>query len=195
MPRNALLYFVKYPEPGKVKTRLARSIGNDQAAAVYRQLAEQNWRVILRASGMDVIVLFDSADKEAEIRQWLPACCQYWPQLSGDLGERLTAAFARAFDAGYDHVGAVGSDILGLTPTILEEGFIVLDQYDVVIGPAKDGGYYFIGMSHFMPQLFENIVWSTSEVLTTTKQRVRSLGLNISELSELEDLDEATNMR
>lgn len=188
--KKALLYFVKYPEPGKVKTRLAKSVGNEKAAQMYQLLAEENWRVILQVKGVDIIVVFDPAEKEQEIRAWLPACCHFWPQHKGDLGARMSGALQCAFDCGYDRVAVLGSDILALTLEVIEQGFAALDSYDLSIGPAKDGGYYFLALSRVAPSLFENIAWSTSGVLAVTKQRAQLLQLSVFELPEREDWDE-----
>lgn len=205
MNSNILLYFVKYPTPGKVKTRLAKTVGEQEAAKLYSELAEKNLRVIapLHQSNIcDLVVVYDPPEKSEDIKRWLILSCEYLPQCGGGLSERLTHAFQEAFSAkgeisprsggqmGGKRVIALGSDTLGLTIAIIQQGFEVLKSNDVVIGPAEDGGYYLIGLNHFQPKLFEGIAWSTSEVLPQTYKIINNLRLSYQTLNQLEDLDE-----
>jgi rSAM/selenodomain-associated transferase 1 len=187
---NTVLYFVKYPLPGQVKTRLARTIGPQEAARVYQELAENNYKVLSLAKDTDIVIMFDPPRNEKEIKQWLSGANSYVAQKGEDLGERLSHAFQWAFDHGYQAVTVVGSDILELTPTIVEQSFVALTRSDVVIGPAKDGGYYLIGLSSHQPKLFEGINWSTSVVLSQTYRIIGTLRLKFSTLCPLEDLDD-----
>ena len=191
-PPSALLFFVKYPEPGKVKTRLARSVGDKRAAQMYQSLVETNLRVLtpLHRRTMDCWIMFDPADKEVEIKKWLSDQYFYRAQEGKDLTERLTDAFKKSFEAGYSSVIALGSDTLKLRADIIEKAFKELENFDAVIGPAKDGGYYLIGLKKLIPEIFQGIPWSTSTVLTETLNRMRRLKLKYSLLQELEDLDE-----
>lgn len=195
MRDKLILYFVKYPEPGKVKTRLAKALGDEAACQAYRDLAEANFRIIesLAAEGIENVVAFDPPDKEREIREWLPAPC-YFPQQGKDLGERLHSAFQDAFDQGAKMALVLGSDTLGLNQELILEAFDALENFDVVLGPAKDGGYYLIGLSSPQPFLFQNIPWSTSDVFSTTLAKVKENGLSYYLLPELDDLDEIKNL-
>jgi rSAM/selenodomain-associated transferase 1 len=190
MNANAILYFVKYPTPGKVKTRLAKSIGEAQAAQLYRQLAEENFTVVRACQNSSLIVFFDPPEDQARVHQWLGGADNYIPQEGVGLGDRLIRAFQWAFDQGYKCVAAYGSDTLHLTTTIVEQSFVALKDADVVIGPAKDGGYYLIGTSSNQPKLFEEIPWSTSDVLLATYKRINGLELKYHTLCPLEDMDE-----
>ncbi|MDE2026971.1 MAG: TIGR04282 family arsenosugar biosynthesis glycosyltransferase [Candidatus Omnitrophica bacterium] len=187
---NAILYFVKYPRAGMVKTRLAKTIGDAQAAYVYQQLAEANFLILRRCKEADLIIVFDPPAEHTKIHGWLPGADHYIPQEGLVLGERLINAFQWAFDHGYQRVAAYGSDTLKLTTTIAEQGFVALSRINVVIGPAKDGGYYLIGLSSKQPSLFEGIDWSTSKVLSQTYQVINKLALKYHTLCPLEDLDE-----
>jgi rSAM/selenodomain-associated transferase 1 len=184
------LFFVKYPTAGHVKTRLAKTLGDQAAARVYRQLAGQNYSILRACGQTDLIVFFDPPEDHDKIQQWLPSADEYLPQQGDDLGQRLTSAFAWAFAQGYKRVAAYGSDTLHLTTEIAQQSFAALCQTDVVIGPAKDGGYYLIGLSANHPQVFVNISWSTSDVLAQTYQIMTKLKLKYQSLSALEDLDE-----
>ena len=187
---NAIIYFVKYPTPGKVKTRLAQTIGEQGAVYLYKRLAENNFFILRECKEADLIVVFDPPEDRVKIYQWLPGADRYIPQEGLDLGERLMNTFKWAFDNGYQKAAAFGSDTLELTTTIVEQSFVALQEADVVIGPAKDGGYYLIGLSSNQPRLFEGINWSTSEVLFQTHQVINKLKLKYHILCPLEDLDE-----
>ncbi len=196
MASDQILYFVKYPEPGKVKTRLVRSIGEKEAANVYRECAEKNFQILrsLDRADTSLTIVFDPPEAEWKIKEWLPGDCSYIPQSEGDLTERLTKAFALAFEREASRTLAVGSDTLGLPAGFIREAFDALRQFDVVLGPAKDGGYYLIGLSKPFPFLFQDIPWSTPAVLETTKARIQEHRLSYDCLPELEDLDEVRNL-
>jgi hypothetical protein len=184
---------VKYPAPGKVKTRLARSVGDREAARLYKNLAEMNFREILKlrqSNVCDIVVVFDPPEKIGEIQRWLGGPCEYTPQSDGGLGARLTRAIQDAFRNGGKRVVVLGSDTLGLKSRFIEEAFQHLQSKDVVIGPAEDGGYYLIGLSSFKPELFQGIDWSTSKVSDQTMKIIQKLSLSSQALRPLEDLDE-----
>jgi len=187
---NAIIYFVKHQTPGKVKTRLAKTIGDQEAARLYKQSAENNFFILRGCKEADLIVVFDPPEDRVKVHQWLSGADLYIPQEGLVLGKRLINAFKWAFDNGYQKVTALGSDTLQLTTTIAEQSFVALQEADVVIGPAKDGGYYLIGLSSNQPKLFEGIHWSTSEVLSQTYQVIDKLKLKYHTLCLLEDLDE-----
>lgn len=187
---NAIIYFVKYPTPGKVKTRLAKTIGDQEAVYLYKQLAENNFFILRQCKEADLIVVFDPPEDHLKIHQWLSGADHYVTQEGLDLGNRLINVFKWAFNQGYQKAAAYGSDTLQLTTTIAEQSFVALESADVVIGPAKDGGYYLIGLSSNQPMLFEEINWSTSEVLSQTYQVINKLRLKFCTLCPLEDLDE-----
>lgn len=193
MRPNVLLYFVKYPTPGKVKTRLAKTVGEQEAARLYSDLAEKNLKVIESLHQSDIcnlVIVFDPPEKREDIKRWLSLSCEYLPQCGENLSQRLKHAFGEVFRNGGKRVMALGSDTLGLTAGIIQQGFEALQSNDVVIGPAEDGGYYLIGSSSFQLGLFEEISWSTDAVLQQTYRRISKLGLSHQTLVQLEDLDE-----
>ncbi|HBR14505.1 MAG TPA: hypothetical protein DD723_03045 [Candidatus Omnitrophica bacterium] len=193
MRPNVLLYFVKYPTPGKVKTRLAKTVGEQEAARLYGELAGKNLGVIAslyQRNIFDLVIVYDPPEKSEDIKHWLSLSCEYLPQCRGGLSERLTHSFHEAFKRGGKRVMALGSDTLGLTTDIIQYGFEALQSNDVVVGPAEDGGYYLIGSSSFQPKLFEGIAWSTNDVLPQTYKTINNLCLSYQTLSQLQDLDE-----
>lgn len=193
MGPNVLLYFVKYPAPGKVKTRLAKTVGDQEAAKLYSELAEKNLKAIApvyQRNICDLVIAFDPPERREDFKKWFSASCEYLPQCGEGLSERLTHAFREAFQKGGKRVMALGSDTLGLTAGIIQQGFEALQSNDVVVGPAEDGGYYLIGSASFQPKLFEGIAWSTSDVLPQTYKAISNLRLSYQTLCQLEDLDE-----
>ena len=212
MVTNSLLYFVKYPEPGKVKTRLAKGVGASEAAEIYRGLAEANLKELnsIIPHTTQLIVAFDPPEKKAEIEKWLSSLYEYVSQQGEDLGTRLQNAFKVAFKKGYEQVIALGSDTLGLKADLVTKAFDALERYDVVVGPAYDGGYYLIGMATPSPlssppkrgrgrgegvlSIFKNIPWSSPHVFEATLNKLIEKNLSYYLLEKLDDLDERGNL-
>ena len=179
-----------------MKTRLAKDLGDGEAAKIYGELAAKNLESLLtlRESGISIAILYDPPEAGEKVRAWLVHDFVYLPQRGQDLGERLRNAFEGAFREGAERVLAMGSDTLGLGPKIVEEAYKRLRDSELVLGPARDGGYYLMGLSHPQPRLFHGIPWSTRQVLESTLSRARKLGLSTYLLPELEDLDGIENM-
>jgi len=188
---NRLIIFTRYPEPGRTKTRLIPALGPEGAADLHRRMGEQtiNWaRELKSCSSIPVEVRYEGGNENL-IRQWIGSDMPCFPQGNGDLGSRMTRAFHEAFAAGMNRVIIVGTDCPGLTAALLQRGFEALQFHDLVLGPAKDGGYYLIGLKRFTPRLFREIPWGTSEVLSKTLQFVHELKLRVFLLDPLDDVD------
>ncbi|HEX7241227.1 MAG TPA: TIGR04282 family arsenosugar biosynthesis glycosyltransferase [Longimicrobiaceae bacterium] len=190
---SALLVFVRAPEAGRVKTRLAAQVGDDAALRVYVRLAEHALAEA-RASGADVRVHYTPADAGEAVRSWLGPAADYLPQAEGGLGERLRRAFEEAFTAGYGRVVVVGSDLPGLSAGALRRAMGLLDAHGAVLGPAADGGYWLLGLRAPVEGVFEEIPWSTGEVLARTVERLRAAGIEPAMLETLADVDEAADL-
>ncbi len=185
-----LTCFVKYPEPGKVKTRLGAEIGYEMAAELYRIFIEQTFQ-LLEQSAMDaVLVAYSPESKAAEFSEMVPPQFELFPQHSGTLGERLVHAFSVAFERGADRVLAFGSDSPTVPPEHVKKASTLLDNCDLVLGPSQDGGYYLIGMKQPEKLLFEGIAWSSSEVLQQTIDRAGRLDLEVKQLPLWYDVDD-----
>lgn len=191
-----MLVFVRAPELGRVKTRLAAAIGDQAALRVYRRLAEHTLReaAALAGEGVQVRVHHTPADAGNAVRAWLGGGPAYLPQAEGDLGARMADAFARAFAAGAERVVIVGSDLPDLSAALLRRAFRSLDAHPAVLGPARDGGYYLLGLTRPVPGLFEGIAWSTPGVLAATLARFRDAGIEPAMLETLADVDEAEDL-
>jgi len=187
---RALGIFVKAPIPGRVKTRLAAAIGSADAATLYQRLGR---RVVRAAtgSGYRTTVWFTPAGRARRVREWLAGLgpIAFRPQRGAGLGARLIHAFAREFAAGAHRVVIVGSDCPQVDRQVIRTAFTALGSYDVVLGPALDGGYYLIGLSAPRPALFRAIAWSTTGVALETQGRAGALGLSCRVLRPLRDVD------
>lgn len=195
MPAERLIVFVKRPRAGEVKTRLAGQVGAEEAAVLYRSMAEHVLRATTSAdAAYDRVVEYAPADGGDDVRRWLPAerCVA---QAAGDLGERMANALARAFAEGVSRAVLVGTDAPALGREHVAQAFAALRGADLVLGPACDGGYYLVGVAAPRPELFEGIAWSTPAVLEQTIERSRALGLRHRLLAELRDVDTLADVR
>lgn len=183
---NLLLIFIKNPEKGKVKTRLADSIGHQRALEVYQQLLQITKKVTLPLKCARQ-VWYSTYIEEDDL--WSNAGYQKRLQTGKDLGQRMQNAFKKAFTEGYEKVLIIGSDCAELTTDIIQQGFRVLDDHDVVVGPSKDGGYYLLGMTTFYPDLFSGINWSTPTVFEETVSRLKSEDRSFMLMPTLNDID------
>jgi len=186
---NVLLVFAKKPVPGTVKTRLARDIGEKQAAHIYQIMAERIW-ARTAGPGYERWMVFEPASEREWIQSWMPNAAAYVPQVLGDLGTRLKAAFQQAFQAGARAVAVIATDTPQIEVDDINRTFDLLNNgYQAVLGPSTDGGYWLLGMSGFQPGVFEEIAWSTSLVAEQTRARLRQQGLKSAELRTLRDID------
>lgn len=185
-----LIIYAKVPRSGQVKTRIAAEIGNGRAAEIYRAMLSG---FLARLRGLrrrwHVEIHFTPADQESLLVPEVPPGIQRVAQVDGDLGERLKHSFATAFTAGRDPVVIIGTDSPDLPVRFLQEALDQLASHDVVVGPAKDGGYYLIGLRAPMPSLFDGITWSGPEVCKTTVQKVQQLGKTCYTTPEWSDVD------
>jgi uncharacterized protein len=188
---DRLIIFTRYPEPGKAKTRLIPALGDVAAADLHRQMTEQTLdrvKLLQQSHPVGVEVWFAGGDRD-RMQTWLGADLQYQLQPEGDLGSRMAQAFQVGFDRGVKASIIVGTDCPELTVEILTAAFQALQQTDLVLGPATDGGYYLIGLRRSAPELFESIAWSTDRVFQQTVDIASKLNLSLSCLPMLADVD------
>lgn len=193
MGKSALIIFVKNPVLGKVKTRLAKDIGDEAALRVYKSLLERTREVV---SGLDVTKLLYYSDEVNELDEWSNESYKKEVQLQDDnLGARMEAAMHDTFLEGNDKVVIIGSDCPAISEQHLNEAFSILGDHDVVIGPATDGGYYLLGMKKVHKELFQHNKWSSTHVLEYTQDVAGQLGLSYKLLEELSDIDEMKDLQ
>lgn len=185
--RNTLIVFVKNPEKGKVKTRLASVSGDDAALRIYQFLLEKTRSAAL---GVGCSRLLCYSEYVPATDNWPDTAFLKAVQSPGDLGQRMTSAFHQAFHSGAQKAIIIGSDCPELDSRLIREAFEALDNTDFVIGPARDGGYYLLGMKQFTPEIFREVPWSTATVAEDTLQIVHSLDKDYTLLPQLSDIDE-----
>ena len=184
MNKEVLLVFHKNEVLGKVKTRLAAGVGDHRALEIYHYLLLKTYLAI-GASSVSVYTYFSD---------FVPENPSYPVdksklQVGQDLGERMKNAFSTNFESGMEKVVLIGTDCPSMEGSHILQAFDALDQSDLVIGPARDGGYYLIGMKQRADFLFEGISWSTELVLTQTLALAAEHGLQTHLLPVLEDID------
>ena len=184
--KAALIIFLKYPELGRSKTRLAKDIGNENALKVYIQLLDHT-QLISNKLKFDKYLFYDKVT--ANKMPWGDDIYHTAYQIESDLGGRMENAFEQLFSKEYERVVIIGSDCYELTQEIIEQAFELLNVSDAVIGPAKDGGYYLLGLRKMISQLFSDVAWSTDKVFSETVKTLENLNLSYSTTPILSDID------
>ena len=197
MMDNALIIFIKNPVKGKVKTRIARTVGDDRALAIYLELSKITRENVLLLRGVKIYLFY--SDFIATDDDWSNTDFDKQVQVGEDLGERMSNAFDFVLKK-HKYACIIGSDCPTLSVQIMQQAFVELSTYDYVLGPSTDGGYYLLGIkSHAkhalksmesFHDLFENMTWSTDQVLSETLERIKKNHLTFFLLSELTDIDE-----
>lgn len=182
--KKALIIFTRNPELGKCKTRLAKTIGDENALEVYRYLLNHT-ASISKDIKADRYVFYSENIKKEDL--WEPGFFRKKLQKGEDLGQKMLNAFAELLGMGYDKVVIIGSDLLDLDANLVNNAFAQLDFNDVVIGPATDGGYYLLGLKNMYVKLFENKDWGTDSVLKATLDDLQNSTVHL--LKELNDID------
>ena len=183
MNKNLLIVFAKNIKLGKVKTRLAKTIGNQEAFAIYKILVDKTEEATKHLP-VDKHIYF--SDEIISTK---------WPndfktvQKGVDLGERMKNAFKDGFDKGYINIILIGSDLPDISESILTNAFEILKTNDTVFGPAEDGGYYLVGMKQLYNCVFDNKAWSTASLLHDTIQELKSENNSFELLEMLNDID------
>lgn len=187
---KVIVVFLRAPEKGRVKTRLARDVGDDTALLLYRAFAARTLDAA-RGGAATCRVLFYPPGKQHLVAAWLGKDYAYATQTGGDLGQRMANALAAEFSRGADRALLVGTDIPQVRSGHFHRAFQLLEERDTVLGPSADGGYWLIGFtqSGFTPQVFEGIEWSTDRVCRDTLDRMADAGRSVGLLPELRDID------
>jgi uncharacterized protein len=181
---------VKYPERGKVKTRLTDLLDGEIVLDLYRCFVSDMIRTA-KACPCEFAICFDPPEARDSVEAWLGRDCTLIPQLGEDLGERLKHCFSEAFTDGFERVVVIGSDSPDLPAQMIDEAFASLDNRDVVIGPSVDGGYYLIGFksSTFVPGVFDGVEWGSDSLFAETMATLRYKQFKVHVLSEWADID------
>ncbi len=186
-----IIIFTRYPAPGKTKTRLIPALGADGAALLYRNMTQHAMDVVkglAKTRDFSLEIRYYEGNREL-ISKWLGIELFYREQTGPDLGERMWRAFQDAFQEGRTRVLIIGCDCPGIHGEILETALERLAEYDLVLGPANDGGYYLVGLSTPCRPLFRNVTWGSNEVLAQTLTIARECGLSVGFVDALDDID------
>ncbi len=186
MNKKAIIIFLKYPELGRSKTRLAATIGNENALEVYKELLNHTY-LITKDLNCDKFLFYDKVSPNK--MPWGDDIYQSAYQKESDLGGRMEDAFKQLFNKGYNSILIIGSDCYELDKDVIESAFEKLKDKKIVIGPAKDGGYYLLGLSEMIKPIFSDVKWSTENVYSDTVKILESLNINHDTTATLSDID------
>jgi rSAM/selenodomain-associated transferase 1 len=191
-----LIIFAKEPRPGHVKTRLIPRLSPEEAAQLYHSFLVDILEEMGQVPNMRLALAFSPPEAQVFFRSLAPPDMELFPQEGRDLGERMTRACARGFAAGYSPVMLRGSDTPDLPAAVVSEAREVLaaGHFQVVLGPATDGGYYLVGLTEPQPSLFEGPIWSSSTVLSSTLTAARQQGLTVHLLPSWPDIDTSADL-
>lgn len=192
--RRVLGVFAKEPRPGTVKSRLAAAIGPDAAARLYEAFL-RDFLPRLESLPFARVLAFTPDTSEPFFHRLAGGRFELEPQTSGDLGERMAAFFRQRFEIGDKPAVLIGSDSPDLPLDRIDEAFRLLASHDLVLGPSDDGGYYLIGMSRMIPEIFTGIDWSTPGVFDQTMRQASTLSVKPALLEPWYDVDEPNDLR
>lgn len=191
---NLLVIFVKNPELGKCKTRLAATIGDEKALRFYKNMLVRT-KEVTEQINVDKAIYYSSFIDQNDIWSIHPPFYKFLQNPSPDLGIKMKSAFEDAFESGYESVCIIGSDCYALDAKIIAQAFESLKTQDAVLGPSNDGGYYLLGMNRLIPEVFADKKWSTESVAPDTIQDFNKLNLQYSLLEGLTDIDTEEDLK
>ncbi|MBN2179786.1 MAG: TIGR04283 family arsenosugar biosynthesis glycosyltransferase [Deltaproteobacteria bacterium] len=188
--KGCVVIFARYPERGKIKSRLATVYDPGFIAGLYQNFVD-DLIVMLRGGDLPFFIAVHPPEKEKQMKRLFGREIASIPQEGSDLGERMKNAFIRCFSKGFESAVIIGSDIPDLPAEILKEALDALGKNDVSIGPAEDGGYYLIGFrkATFTPDVFEGISWGTDTVFKETLKALHAKNRTAHILPQWNDID------
>lgn len=187
---SALVLFIRYPEIGKVKTRLSRDLGEEKTKELYENFVKDILSS-MESINADIKIFLDPAGLEDQFRQLFGVNYLVYPQKGVDMGSRMERAFKLLIEEGYEKIVIIGYDVPDLPAVLVNNSFSLLDSHGAVIGPSEDGGYYLLGLKKdiFSPALFRDIPWSTSRVYLKTIKKLEKEGISFQSLKKWRDVD------
>lgn len=188
--KRGLIVLAREPLPGKVKTRLAASIGDQAALELYESMLQDVLKGVRELSDVDVVVYWDCQEGALPLLAEKYRC-RSRRQIPGELGERMRGAFEEMFADGSDVCCIIGSDAPDLPLPYLQEAYRLLSvpPADVVLGPCSDGGYYLLGLRLVCPELFSEIHWGSAAVLDQSLSAAEDSGRSVFLLPLWRDID------
>ena len=186
---NILICFCKHPEPGLVKSRLAKAVGVESASNIYKSLLKSTL-VNIKQTNVEAYLYCHPDTHHPLLKQHsnkFNICLK--SQANGNLGSKMFQAMSEHINEN-TNVVLIGSDSFEVNTDYILRAFEALNNnYDIVLGPALDGGYALIGANKIDESVFQNICWSTTNVLNQTKENISCLGWKYKCLAEVRDLD------
>ncbi len=195
MNQRALILFLKYPEKGKVKTRLAQTLGDDFVLKLYQHFITDILDTCKKIDSHIILAFFSDNENVQDTPFYKEYTCI--SQRGKNLGDKMYNALVDISSLGYSRLVLIGSDIPDLPATLINEAFNKLDRDDVVLGPSKDGGYYLIGINNekIDSSIFKGVTWSTPQVLNKTIHNLKSKGLSWNLLIPWNDIDDSNDLK
>jgi uncharacterized protein len=192
---QCLILFVRFPERGKVKTRLAKDIGEETARTLYTYCVLDLLKTI-DTCNLSITICFSPPGAGEAMKQWLGKSYSYMPQRGENLGERMKNAFEDVFSGGFTKAVLIGTDIPDISNIIIKDAFN-LDKQDAVIGPSRDGGYYLIGFKKdtFLPGSFKGIAWGADSVFEKTMEIFAMRNYAVRILPVWQDVDRLADLK
>ena len=192
---NALVILTKAPQPGQSKTRLVPPLSYAEAADLARALLLDQLQNLAGFGGARLFIAFTPENAAGFFEGFIAQGFTCFAQRGQSLGERMSHAFEHLFASGFENIILIGSDLPTLSVKFFQQAYAELEKSaDVVLGPSGDGGYYLIGMKRMLPDIFENVAWSSPDVLSQTIHKLDNLGLRHELLSEWYDIDTAKDL-
>jgi rSAM/selenodomain-associated transferase 1 len=192
---NAIVIIAKEPKPGSVKTRLTPPLDSYTASKIYHNLLLDRIEQVESLKGANHFLAYFPKASLNFFENIIPPSFTLLPQKGKDLGERLSNIFNSLFKYGYERIIILDSDSPNLPSKHISEALEILNETDLVLGPCEDGGYYLVGLSSNIPQIFQGIPWSTSEVTELTIEKARALNKRISLLEKWYDVDTIEDLK
>lgn len=189
---NSLIIIAKYPEKEHVKTRLKGLLTDDERLRLYESLLKQTVHKLRSIPGVSTFIAFAPPDAEVYFSSFN---VNLIPLPAGDLGINMFQAFKEVFMKGYTRAALVGADIPDLSGSIITRAFELLSVNDLVFGPAEDGGYYLIGMSSLIKEVFEDVPWSSGQTLQKSLKKAGLYGYSVGFTETLSDIDTIEDLK
>ena len=186
MNKNALIIIAKYPEKDNVKTRLKGLMPDDKRLELYIRLLKNTVKKLGTITGVDTFIAFAPDNANEYFSQFRVGLI---PLHKGDLGRRMLDAFTVVFKSGYQKAALVGADIPDLSKSVILDAFEILSDTDLVYGPAKDGGYYLVGMRKLIKEVFKSVPWSSDQTLKKSIEQAKRFHYSIGFTKTLSDID------
>jgi rSAM/selenodomain-associated transferase 1 len=188
--KRCILFFVKYPKKGEVKSRLSADLNKTFIVNLYKMFVSDLLNT-MKQTDFSIVICYYPNDSLGEFKNWLGSEYIYIPQQGENLGQRMKNCFINAFEIGFEQVCVIGSDSPDLPYGLFETAFFSLEKNDAVIGPTFDGGYYLLGFTKksFSPNVFEGISWSTKAVFNETMHHLNEEGIKTKVLQQWRDVD------